>query len=89
MQISDYIRLGEVAIETSIFVCAPILLIGLVAGLAVSIFQAATQISDPSLAFIPKIGALVVGLLVCGNFMLNRLMAFTVWVFTQIPNYAN
>ena len=85
MEIGDYMRLAQVGIETAIYVAAPVLVIGLVAGLFVSIFQAATQISDASLAFIPKIGAAVVGLLIFGPFMINRLSAFTIWVYTQIP----
>lgn len=86
MDLQEYMRLAQVAIETTCFVCAPILIIGLVAGLVVSIFQAATQISDASLAFIPKMGAAVVGLMVCGNFMINRIANFTIWVYNQIPH---
>ena len=89
MQLGDYIRLAQVGIETAIFVSAPVLVIGLAAGLLVSIFQAATQINDASLAFIPKIGAAVVGLLLFGPFMINRISAFTIWVYTQIPLLAN
>ena len=85
MELQDYMRLSQIAVETTCYVCAPILIIGLVAGLAVSIFQAATQINDTSLAFIPKMGAAVVGLLVCGHFMINRIASFTIWVFSQIP----
>ena len=89
MQLGDYMRLAQVGIETAIFVSAPVLVIGLAAGLLVSIFQAATQINDASLAFIPKIGAAVVGLLLFGPFMINRISAFTIWVYTQIPLLAN
>ena len=85
MEIDDYLRLGQIAIETAIFVAAPVLVLGLIAGLCVSIFQAATQISDASLAFIPKIGAAVVGLVIFGHFMINRIASFTEWVFGQIP----
>jgi flagellar biosynthetic protein FliQ len=86
MQIDDFIRLGQVSIETAIWVSAPVLLLGLAAGLCVSIFQAATQINDASLAFIPKIGAAVMGLLLFGHFMINRIAFFTEWVYSQIPN---
>lgn len=86
MQIDDYLRLGQMGIETAIWVSAPVLALGLVAGLLVSIFQAATQINDASLAFIPKIGAAVVGLLVFGHFMISRIAFFTEWVYSQIPN---
>lgn len=86
MGIDDYLRLGQVSIETAVLVSAPVLLLGLIAGFAVSVFQAATQINDGALAFIPKIGAALLGLMVFGHFMINRLAAFTVWVFGQIPN---
>lgn len=85
MEIGDYMRLVQVGVETAAMVAAPVLVIGLVAGLAVSIFQAATQINDSSLAFIPKIGAAVAGILIFGPFMINRLSAFTIWVYSQIP----
>lgn len=86
MEVDDFLRLAQVSIETAILVSAPVLVLGLVAGFAVSIFQAATQINDSSLAFIPKIGAAVLGLVLFGHFMINRIAAFTAWVFGQIPN---
>lgn len=86
MQVDDYIKLGQVGIETAMWVSAPVLVFGLVAGLVVSIVQAATQINDASIAFIPKIGAAVLGLLLFGHFMINRIASFTTWVYTQIPN---
>lgn len=88
MGIDQYLNLGRVGIETAIWITAPVLSLGLVAGLVVSIVQAATQINDASLAFIPKIGAAVVGLVIFGHFMINRLAGFTIWVFNQIPNLA-
>jgi flagellar biosynthesis protein FliQ len=86
MQIDDYIKLGQAGIETAMWVSLPVLGFGLVAGLAVSVFQAATQINDASLAFIPKIGAAVVGLLLFGHFMVTRIASFTTWVYSQIPH---
>ena len=85
MGVDDYIRLGQVSIQTAILVCAPVLLLGLAAGLIVSIFQAATQINDAALAFIPKIGAAVLGMVLFGHFMINQIANFTVWVYNHIP----
>jgi flagellar biosynthetic protein FliQ len=73
MNIDDYLRLGQLSIETALYTCAPILVFGLVAGFLVSVFQAATQINDPALAFIPKIAAAIVGMLLFGHFMINRI----------------
>lgn len=89
MVIDDFLRLGQISIETALYTCAPILIFGLVAGLLVSIFQAATQINDPALAFIPKIGAAIAGTLLFGNFMINRIASFTVYVISQIATINN
>lgn len=86
MNVDDYLRLGQIAIETALYTCAPILIFGLIAGFLVSIFQAATQINDPALAFIPKIGAAIVGMLLFGHFMISRIAGFTVYVISQIGN---
>lgn len=86
MTIDDYLRLGQVGIETAVLVSAPILILGLIAGLAVSVFQAATQINDSALAFIPKIGAAVLGMVLFGHFIINRIAQFTIWVYSQIPD---
>ena len=84
MGIDDFLSLGQFAVQTAILVSAPILLLGLAAGFIVSVFQAATQINDAALAFIPKIGATVIGLVIFGHFMINRIAAFTSWAFTHI-----
>jgi flagellar biosynthetic protein FliQ len=80
-----YLKLTQNAIETSVFIASPILGLGLVAGLSISIFQAATQINDASLAFIPKIVSLVIALMLFGNFMVSRLVLFTQSIYSQIP----
>ena len=58
-------------------VALPLLLAGLIVGLAVSVFQAATQIQEQTLSFIPKIAALVVVLIVAGPWMLNSITDWT------------
>ena len=89
MNIDDFLRLGQISIETAVYTCAPILVFGLAAGLFVSIFQAATQINDPALAFIPKMGAAVLGLVCFGNFMMNRIAGFTVFVISQVAHLSS
>lgn len=86
MNIDDYLRLAQLSIETAIFTCAPILVFGLVAGLFVSILQAATQINDPALAFVPKMGAAIMGMFLFGHFMITKIASFTTYVFMQIAN---
>jgi flagellar biosynthetic protein FliQ len=64
----------------------PALVLGLVVGLAVSIFQAVTQIQEQTLSIIPKIIAIVGALLIFGHWMLLRLVTFTESVFTKIQS---
>jgi flagellar biosynthetic protein FliQ len=64
----------------------PALLLGLVVGLTVSVFQAVTQIQEQTLMLIPKIVAIVGALMLFGNWMLTRLVTFTEHVFVQIQN---
>lgn len=85
MDIDDFMRLGQVGLQTAVIVSAPMLVLALLAGLIVSIFQAATQINDAALAFIPKIAAMIVSLLLFGHFMINKIAGFTTWVYGQIP----
>ena len=68
-----------------IVISAPILGISLVVGLLVSILQAATQINEMTLTFIPKLLAMFVVLLVAGPWMLNTLMDYTIRLFNSIP----
>lgn len=88
MGIDDFLRMGVFGVQTAVFVAAPVLALGLAAGLLVSIMQAATQINDAALAFIPKIAAAMFGIVFFGNFMINRLAAFTTWVYGQITMFA-
>lgn len=72
------------AIVTSLKVGAPILITAIVVGLIISILQATTQIQEQTLTFVPKLlGVAVVGI-ICGNWMLNTLMAFMRRIFEMI-----
>jgi flagellar biosynthetic protein FliQ len=86
MEIEKYLDIAQYGIQTAMMVSAPVLLSGLVAGVAVSIFQAATQINDAALAFIPKIGATVLSLIVFGNWMGSKLTTFAIYAFTAIAD---
>lgn len=73
------------ALWTTLLIAGPVLLIGLITGLSVGIFQAITQIQEMTLTFIPKILliALALGLLL--PWMLNRMLSFTTEIFNMIP----
>jgi flagellar biosynthetic protein FliQ len=87
MTYATALSLGREAIVVALLVCAPALLLGLATGLIVSIFQAVTQIQEPTLAFIPKIVVVALAILLFGPFMLALLTDFTTRVFTEIPNF--
>lgn len=72
------------AFMTMIIVAGPVLIIALVVGLLISILQATTQLQEQTLSFVPKILAVVLSLIVFGNFMLNALIGFTQKIFEMI-----
>ncbi len=75
------------AIETALSVSLPMLGVGLIVGVVVSILQAATQIQEQTLVFIPKIVSIFLALLIAFPFVLETLSDFTAGVITNIPNY--
>lgn len=81
------IGLAGQAVFTVLKVSAPMLLIGLVVGLIVSIFQATTQIQEQTLAFVPKIVAVLVALLLFGPWILTTLVDFTYNIFNNLAKY--
>ena len=86
MLIEEFAQVATFGIETAMIVSAPVLGLGLMAGIAVSIFQAATQINDSSLAFIPKILATVGALFFFGSWMMAKMTAYATYALSQIPN---
>ncbi len=86
MGIEEFMRVTTFGIETAMVVSAPVLLLGLAAGLMVSVFQAATQINDAALAFIPKILATVLALFYFGPWMISKMAAFATFSLNQIPH---
>lgn len=74
-------------IKTAIQLAAPMLFAGLIVGLIVSIFQAATQINEMTMTFIPKILAVSLALLIFFPWMLQVMIVFVRNLFINIPNY--
>ena len=83
------IDLSSRAAWLAIKIAAPALLATLAVGLIVSVFQAATQISEQTLSFIPKILAMTAALVVCGPWVLRLLVGFTVELIKSIPAYTH
>ncbi len=71
----------------ALLIAAPLLAVTLVVGLLVSVIQVVTQVQETSLTFIPKIIASVVVLVLCGPWMLKRLVGFATGVIANIPSY--
>jgi flagellar biosynthetic protein FliQ len=81
------LSIADQSVMVIIMVCGPLLLIALVVGLVISIFQAATQIQEQTLAFIPKILAVFFGLILFGPWMLSKMLTFTQNILSSLPNY--
>ncbi len=81
------ISFAKEAIVMALLVASPMLGLGLVVGLALSIFQAVTSIQEMTLTFVPKILAVFLGLLFFAPWMLEKMVGFTVKIITNIPLY--
>src|SRR5699024_9499068 len=79
------LTLAERSIVTVLLVAGPILILALAVGLLVSIFQATTQIQEQTLAFIPKIIAVLIGVVLFGPWMLSNIVEFTADSYQSLP----
>ncbi|HHJ64401.1 MAG TPA: flagellar biosynthesis protein FliQ [Aquifex aeolicus] len=79
------VSLGQKALEMTILLAAPVLTATFLVGLVVSVFQAATQIQEMTLAYIPKIVAAMVTVFLLGGWMMGRIVDFTREIFVNIP----
>lgn len=77
--------IGSQAIQVSLMLGAPLLLVALVIGLMISIFQAATQINEATLSFIPKLVAIFLTLILAGPWMLEMMLDYIRALFMSIP----
>jgi flagellar biosynthetic protein FliQ len=80
------VNLATQAMTLALEVAGPLLLCGLVVGLAVSLFQAVTSIQEQTLSFIPKIIALALLIVVLGPWMLDQLVNYATNLYTSIPS---
>jgi flagellar biosynthesis protein FliQ len=84
MSFGSAIEVVQGAIIEVIKIAGPILLIGMAVGLVIAILQATTSIQEQTLTFVPKIAAILVGLIILGRFLLNDLVQYTRNVFLLI-----
>ncbi len=78
--------IGQRALEMTMLLAAPLLLVALAVGLLVGIFQAATQINEMTLSFIPKLIGMAVALMIAGPWMLRELIGYTRTLIESIPS---
>ena len=87
MTVEMVTEIGRQAIETAMLVSAPMLGLSLVVGLAVSTFQAMTQINEATLTFVPKVLAVFAATLLFLPWMMGVLIAFMTHIITSIPSF--
>ena len=80
-------NLGREAIEVALMLAAPLLLFALIVGLLISIFQAATQINEATLSFIPKLLSTFLMLILAGPWMLQLMVSFIRRLYESIPQF--
>ena len=83
------LAVGQKALELTAMLASPLLLSALAVGLLIGMFQAATQINEMTLSFIPKLITLAIALAVAGSWMLRLIVQFTHQLITSIPYLIN
>ncbi|HIJ91557.1 MAG: flagellar biosynthesis protein FliQ [Desulfobulbaceae bacterium] len=83
---SEAISLTQNAVTLTLLLSAPVLLVAMVVGLLISLFQAITQIQEMTLTFVPKIVAVMATLLFLSSWMINKLVDYTHELIVSIPN---
>ena len=86
MDAQQVFTIGQQGLEILLLIAAPVLLAVLGIGLIVSVFQAATQLNEPTLSFVPKLIVAVVALLIAGPWMVSILVEYLQRTITSIPN---
>ncbi len=85
MEFREALELGRYAFSMALMTSAPILVVGLAVGLAISLFQAVTQLQEQTLTFVPKIGAMVVAASIFIPWIANRMVGFAQDMFSTVP----
>ena len=87
MTVNDVAAIAEQAIFTIIKCAAPMLLVSLCVGLAVSIFQTVTSIQEQTLTFVPKLLAIFLSLMLLGHWIMNQMVEFMTGLWTNFNQY--
>ena len=87
MTINDVTQISSEALYVVVMTAAPVLLVSLIVGLIVSIFQTVTSIQEPTLTFVPKVLAIFATLMVCGHWMLNKIVEYMTVLWNNFSVY--
>ncbi|HBT65002.1 MAG TPA: flagellar biosynthetic protein FliQ [Ruminococcaceae bacterium] len=86
MSQGDILAICKEAIMTALMIAAPFLLVSLIIGVVISVLQAATQIHEQTITFVPKILAVALILIFLGSWIINVMIGFTEYIFVYITN---
>jgi flagellar biosynthetic protein FliQ len=86
MSMGTALQIVREGVLETLLLAGPLLLIALAVGLVISILQATTSIQEQTLSFVPKIAAILVGLIILGPFLLDSLVGYTARLFQMIAN---
>ena len=75
------------AMELTLVICLPMMGVGLLVGVAISIFQAATQIQDATLSLVPKLIAMFIALILAFPWIMDKMITYTTNLLLNLPNY--
>lgn len=89
MTVDEVVTIANNALFVIIKVSLPVLLVSLVIGLIISIFQTVTSIQEQTLTFVPKIVCVFLGIMLFGHWMMSEMVEFTVQLWSQFAIYAN
>jgi flagellar biosynthetic protein FliQ len=84
MSVETVVEIGQAAVRTALFVAGPMLLAGMLVGLIISIFQAATQINEMTMTFVPKIVTVFLVLVLSLPWIINQMTSFTTALFGRL-----
>lgn len=85
MSPQEVIGIGTEGLETMLLLAAPLLLVVLVVGFAISVLQAATQINEQTLSFVPKLIAVAITMVIAGPWMINLMVTYIQRLLGRIP----
>ena len=85
MNAQSVMTLGQQALQLLLMISAPLLLTALAVGLVVAVFQAATQVNEATLSFLPKLVAVIAALVIAGPWMMNMMVSYLRTLIESIP----